>query len=66
MPTPNNKSDYMLGALLAGGMVFNVLIGYYIGLKTDTVVISTLVGAFVGIVFCGYEIWKEYRRNQNS
>jgi F0F1-type ATP synthase assembly protein I len=50
-----------LGTTLVVGMVVFVIIGYYIDAKRDTAPFWTICGMFAGLLYMGYEVWRESR-----
>ncbi len=51
-----------LGITMAVGVGFFTYAGYWIGKKTGNEELWTLVGIFVGLFYCGYEVWRLIRR----
>jgi F0F1-type ATP synthase assembly protein I len=47
-----------LGTNLTSGMLFFSGIGYYMDHKRGGGVLWTLIGMFLGLAWCGYEVWK--------
>ena len=47
-----------LGTNLMAGMLFFSGIGYYVDHKRGDGVLWTLIGMFLGLAWCGYEVWK--------
>lgn len=66
MPTPNPGQKYgpavSLGLNLTVGMVVFSGIGYFIDQKQGGGSVFTLGGMFLGLFYCGYEVWKLVRR----
>jgi hypothetical protein len=68
MPTPEKPAlepkraalgmALSLGTQLAVGMVVFTLLGSYIDRKRGGGYAFTLSGIFVGLFYCGYEVWK--------
>ena len=63
----NSKSRRYLSAMSLGfnmvaGMAFFSFLGYYIGQKRGEEQVWTLGGMFLGLIYCGYEVWKIVRR----
>jgi len=52
-----------LGLNMAVGMAVFSFLGYYIDKKTGERGFWTLGGMFLGLLYCGYEVWKLVRRN---
>ncbi len=55
-----------LGSTLATGMAVFALLGVYIGKKTGHVALGSVLGVFLGLFFCGYEVWKLVRKNRRD
>jgi len=55
-----------LGLNMAVGMAAFSLAGYYLDQKTGEKGYWTLGGMFLGLFYCGYEVWKLIRRNNGS
>ncbi len=51
-----------LGLNMAGGMTFFTLLGYWMGKKFNHEY-WLLGGIFLGLFYCGYEVWKLIRNN---
>lgn len=51
-----------LGLTMVVGVCFFTYLGYLIDKKTGGGQAWTLVGIFVGLFYCGYEIWKLIRK----
>ena len=47
---------------IVGGMLGFSLLGYAIGHKMGDIVTGTLIGMFIGLIYCSYEVWKLIRR----
>ena len=58
-----NPSAMMLGFNMAAGMGIFTYIGYKIDEKTGGGQGWTLAGIFMGLFYCGYEVWKLVRKN---
>lgn len=58
----SNLSAATIGVTLAAGMAFFTAVGYYIDQKTGGGQGWTLAGIFLGLAYCGYEIWKLIRQ----
>lgn len=54
-----------LGWNMAVGMAVFTLIGYIIDQKIGSDQFWTLIGIFMGLFYCGYEVWKLVR-NTNT
>ena len=50
-----------LGINMAAGMAVFSFLGYWVDQKTGGGQIWTLVGIFLGLFYCGYEVWKLIR-----
>jgi F0F1-type ATP synthase assembly protein I len=50
-----------IGTTLAVGMAVFVFIGYYIDSKRGTSPFWTICGTFAGLIYMGYEVWRESR-----
>jgi len=67
MSKPNQKIVMVtLGLNMAVGMGIFTFIGYFIDQKKGSEPIGTLVGAFLGLFYCGYEVWKIIRRSNEQ
>ena len=55
-----------LGFNMLGGMVFFSLLGYYIDQKSGGGQAWTLGGMFLGLFYCGYEVWKIVRHAEKE
>ena len=51
-----------LGLSIVAGMIFFSFLGYYIDQKRGGGMAATLTGIFLGLFYCGYEIWKAIRQ----
>lgn len=64
---PQNRSRYLLamtlGLNMAVGMAVFSYVGYYIDQKRGGGQLFTLLGMFAGIFYCGYEVWKIIRQD---
>lgn len=56
----------LLGLQIAVGMALPVLLGYYLDGRCGHGIVWTLVGAAVGAVHTGYQIWKTARNIQQK
>jgi F0F1-type ATP synthase assembly protein I len=54
-------SAFVVGTNLITGLVGLSLLGYYIDYRRGGGKAWTLGGFFVGLVYCGYEVWKLVR-----
>ena len=59
---PKGISFISIGYTMTGGMVFFSLGGYFLDKYFLTKPIYTLIGLFLGLFYCGYEIWKLIRK----
>ena len=58
-----NDSPYIsLGINLAIGMLICLFLGRWIGSKWHQAEIGLVIGAVIGFIYGGYEIWKAIRR----
>ena len=56
-----------LGLNMLGGMIVFSGIGYFLDQKRGGGVALTLSGMFLGLFYCGYEVWKViHRLTENS
>lgn len=55
---PNNLSLIGIGYVMCGGMIFFSLGGYFLDQYLSSEPRYTLIGMFLGLSYCGYEIWK--------
>ena len=63
--SPDHRPDYVLLSRLwsiGGGIVFLTWAGWWLDQKFHTFAVCTLVGAFLGIMYCVYEVWRVLRR----
>jgi hypothetical protein len=69
-PQPRDqKSLYSMAATIwsiVGGMIGCSLLGYVIGRKMGDYLTGTLIGMFMGLAYCGYEIWKVIRKPKDK
>lgn len=56
----NNIQHVSIGLNIAAGMVVFTCLGFFIDKKVGGVT-WTLVGVFLGLFYCGYEVWKLMR-----
>lgn len=61
-----NLSGIALGMTMAVGVAFFTYLGYLVDQKTGGGQAWTLVGIFVGLFYCAYEIWKLVRNNSKK
>jgi len=54
----NKFSFNTLGINMAVGMAIFASLGYWIDQKKGGGQIWTLIGIFLGLFYCGYEVWK--------
>ena len=68
----NQKPNYgalsatTLGITMAVGIGVFTYLGYRIGRKLGKEEAGTLIGIFVGLFYCGYEVWKLIQRTNNA
>lgn len=55
-----------LGLNLAAGMILFSGLGYWLDQKTGGGRMWTLAGMFLGLFYCGYEVWKAVKASNNS
>ena len=55
-----------LGLNMTAGMIMFSLIGHWIDQKRGGGYIATLIGMFVGLFYCGYEVWKIVRNSEQQ
>ncbi len=55
-----------LGWNMAAGMAFFSLTGYFIDQKTGSEDFWTLTGIFLGLLYCGYEVWRVIRTAEDK
>ena len=62
----NNKYPVAvtLGLNMAVGMGFFSWLGYVVDQKIKGGGIPTLIGMFLGMFYCGYEVWKLIRQSE--
>jgi len=63
---PKNISGITLGINLAVGMALFTMIGNWIDKKLGEQHLWILVGMFLGLFYCGYEVWKLIRQSNND
>lgn len=61
-----NLSAMSLGSTMVVGVVLFTYLGYLIDKKRGTGQTWTLVGIFLGLFYCGYEVWKLVRTSSNG
>ena len=52
-----------IGINMAAGMAFFAITGYFIDQRAGTDQAWTLAGIFLGLFYCGYEVWKVVRQS---
>ena len=68
----NRKPDYgalsaaSLGITMAVGMGFFTYAGYLVGKRFGNEDAGALTGIFLGLFYCGYEVWKLIRRTNKK
>ena len=56
-----------LGLNMAAGMIVFTAIGYWVDQKLPgNGSAATLTGMFMGLIYCGYEVWKLIRNMNNQ
>jgi len=63
---PNNIQNVTLGINIAAGMALFTFAGNWIDKKLGNQHFWILIGVFLGLFYCGYEIWKLIRRSNNN
>jgi hypothetical protein len=63
---PLAASAIALGTQLVVGMTAFSLLGWYIDRRRGGGLACTLAGIFLGLFYCGYEVWKVIRRIQEQ
>lgn len=63
---PKNIPGISLGINIAVGMALFTIIGNWIDKKLGDQHLWILVGMFLGLFYCGYEIWKLIRQNDHD
>ncbi len=64
---PRNLPNLNLGFTMAVGMLVFTFIGMYVDNKRgDGSSWGTLTGMFVGLFYCGYEVWKIIKDNKDE
>ena len=64
---PNkNLTAMTLGLNMVAGMVIFSLIGYAIDQKRGQGDTFTFIGIFLGLFYCGYEVWKIIRHTREE
>jgi len=61
-----NISGISLGINIAVGMALFTIIGNWIDKKLGDQHLWILVGMFLGLFYCGYEIWKLIRQSDHD
>ena len=67
----NNNSNrpapaISLGLNMTAGMIMFSFIGHWVDQKRGGGYIATLIGMFLGLFYCGYEVWKIVRNTQQQ
>ncbi len=65
-PNYGALSATTLGITMAVGVGVFTYLGYRIGKKLGKEEAGTLIGIFVGLFYCGYEVWKLIKRTNNA
>jgi len=63
---PKNIPGISLGINIAVGMALFTIIGNWIDKKLGDQHLWILVGMFLGLFYCGYEIWKLIRQSDRD
>jgi len=63
---PKNLPGITLGINIAVGMALFTITGNWIDKKLGDQHLWILIGVFLGLFYCGYEIWKLIRRSNND
>ncbi len=63
---PKNIPGISLGINIAVGMALFTILGNWIDQKLGDEHFWILIGMFVGLFYCGYEIWKLISQSSNS
>jgi len=63
---PKNIPHITLGINIAVGMALFTMIGNWIDKKLGNQHLWILLGMFLGLFYCGYEIWKLIHQNNND
>jgi len=63
---PKNIPHITLGINIAVGMALFTIIGNWIDKKLGDQHFWILIGMFLGLFYCGYEIWKLIRQSNND
>jgi len=61
-----NAGAIGLGTTLAVGMAVCTMGGYWLGQRFDQLRLGVLLGALLGLLFCGYEVWKVVRQSERE
>lgn len=51
---------------MAAGMAFFSFLGYFIDQKRGEGSLFTLLGMFLGLAYCFYEVWKVVRQDRSD
>ena len=63
---PKNIPGITLGINIAVGMALFTITGNWIDKKLGDQHLWILIGVFLGLFYCGYEIWKLIRRSDKD
>jgi hypothetical protein len=63
---PSNLFLLSLGLTMAAGMAFFSFLGYFIDQKRGEGSLFTLLGMFLGLAYCFYEVWKVVRQDRSD
>jgi len=63
---PKNIPSVTLGINIAAGMALFTFTGNWIDKKLGNQHFWILIGIFLGLFYCGYEIWKLIRQSNND
>ena len=65
-PEMGNLSAMTLGITMVTGVSFFTYLGYLVDKRIGSGRTWTLVGIFLGLFYCGYEVWRLIRRKNNG
>lgn len=66
-PEPSsNLTLISLGLTMAAGMALFAFLGYWIDQKRGGGTAFTLLGMFLGLTYCFYEVWKLVRQSRDD
>ena len=65
-PDRDNLSAITLGTTMVAGVSFFTYLGYLLDKKFGSDRVWTLVGIFLGLFYCGYEVWRLIRKKNNE